>query len=228
VAYPGEEIFVFSPTQPGTYSIELQMTNSFGCVYDTLISNTFISLTSPQADFSASTTIVQVDQPLVSFTDQTSGEISSWNWTFFVFPSEVTSTEQNPQFSFPNDVGADYQVQLIVSNTAGCADTIFGTITVFENYTLFVPNSFSPDGNEYNNLFKVSGYGIDPYNFLLEIYNRWGELIFVSKNPEIGWDGSYGKTGEMSPNGTYTYKLNYKLKNQEQSKVISGHVNLIR
>jgi gliding motility-associated-like protein len=228
VAYPGEEIFVFSPTQPGTYSIELQMTNSLGCVYDTLISNTFISLTSPQADFSASTTIVQVDQPLVSFTDQTSGEISSWNWTFFVFPSEVTSTEQNPQFSFPNDVGADYQVQLIVSNTAGCADTIFGTITVFENYTLFVPNSFSPDGNEYNNLFKVSGYGIDPYNFLLEIYNRWGELIFVSKDPEIGWDGSYGNTGEISPIGTYTYKLNYKLKNQEQSKVISGHVNLIR
>jgi len=228
VAYPGEEIFVFSPTQPGTYSIELQMTNSFGCVYDTLISNTFISLTSPQADFSASTTIVQVDQPLVSFTDQSSGEISSWNWTFFVWPSEVTSTEQNPQFSFPNDVGADYQVQLIVSNTAGCADTIFGTITVFENYTLFVPNSFSPDGNEYNNLFKVSGYGIDPYNFLLEIYNRWGELIFVSKDPEIGWDGSYGNTGEISPIGTYTYKLNYKLKNQEQSKVISGHVNLIR
>jgi gliding motility-associated-like protein len=228
VAYPGEEIFVFSPTQPGTYSIELQMTNSFGCVYDTLISNTFISLTSPQADFSASTTIVQVDQPLVSFTDQSSGEISSWNWTFFVWPSEVTSTEQNPQFSFPNDAGADYQVQLIVSNTAGCADTIFGTITVFENYTLFVPNSFSPDGNEYNNLFKVSGYGIDPYNFLLEIYNRWGELIFVSKDPEIGWDGSYGNTGEISPIGTYTYKLNYKLKNQEQSKVISGHVNLIR
>jgi gliding motility-associated-like protein len=228
VAYPGEEIFVFSPTQPGTYSIELQMTNSLGCVYDTLISNTFISLTSPQADFSASTTIVQVDQPLVSFTDQSSGEISSWNWTFFVWPSEVTSTEQNPQFSFPNDVGADYQVQLIVSNTAGCADTIFGTITVFENYTLFVPNSFSPDGNEYNNLFKVSGYGIDPYNFLLEIYNRWGELIFVSKDPEIGWDGSYGNTGEISPIGTYTYKLNYKLKNQEQSKVISGHVNLIR
>ena len=115
-----------------------------------------------------------------------------------------------------------------MSNSNGCADTIVGTITVIENYTLFVPNSFSPDGNEYNNLFKVSGYGIDPSTFLLEIYNRWGELIFVSKNPEIGWDGSYGKTGEMSPNGTYTYKLNYKLKNQEQSKVISGHVNLMR
>jgi gliding motility-associated-like protein len=228
VVYSNQQIFVFNPSQPGSYSIGLQMTNSLGCVYDTLLSNALLSLPSPEADFSATPTIVEVDNPLVSFTDQSSGEISSWNWTFYVPPSEENSNQQNPQFSFPNDIGGAYAVELIVSNSNGCADTIVGTITVIENYTLFVPNSFSPDGNEYNNLFKVSGYGIDPSTFLLEIYNRWGELIFVSKNPEIGWDGSYGKTGEMSPNGTYTYKLNYKLKNQEQSKVISGHVNLIR
>jgi len=228
VPYPGEEIFVFTPSQPGTYSVELQLTNSLGCVYDTLVSNALLSLPSPEADFSATPTIVEVDNPLVSFTDQSSGEISSWNWTFYVPPSEETSAEQNPQFSFPNDVGGAYVVELIVSNSNGCADTIVGTITVIENYTLFVPNSFSPDGNEYNNLFEVSGYGIDPYTFLLQIYNRWGELIFVSKDPEKGWDGSYGNTLEMAPIGTYTYNLNYKLKNQDQPKSISGHVNLIR
>jgi gliding motility-associated-like protein len=228
VSYPGEEILVFSPSQPGAYSVELQLTNSLGCVYDTLVSNALLSLPSPEADFSATPTIVEVDNPLVSFTDQSSGEISSWNWTFYVPPSGETSAEQNPQFSFPNDVGGAYVVELIVSNSNGCADTIVGTITVIENYTLFAPNSFSPDGNEFNNVFKVSGYGIDLFSFRLEIYNRWGELIFVSKDPEIGWDGSYGKTGEISPIGTYTYKLNYKLKNQEQPNVISGHVNLIR
>jgi gliding motility-associated-like protein len=228
VPYPGEEIFVFTPSQPGTYSVELQLTNSLGCVYDTLVSNALLSLPSPEADFSATPTIVEVDNPLVSFTDQSSGEISSWNWTFYVPPSEETSAEQNPQFSFPNDVGGAYVVELIVSNSNGCADTIVGTITVIENYTLFVPNSFSPDGNEYNNLFEVSGYGIDPYTFLLQIYNRWGELIFVSKDPEKGWDGSYGNTLEIAPIGTYTYNLNYKLKNQDQPKSISGHVNLIR
>jgi gliding motility-associated-like protein len=93
---------------------------------------------------------------------------------------------------------------------------------------LFVPNSFSPDGNEFNNHFKVSGYGIDTNTFLLEIYNRWGELIFVSNDPEMGCDGSYGKKGEIAQIGTYTYTLNYKLKNQDQPKAISGHVNLIR
>ncbi len=228
VPYPGEEIFVFSPSQPGTYSVELQLSNSLGCVYDTVVSNALLSLPSPEADFSATPTIVEVDNPLVSFTDQSSGEISSWNWTFYVPPSGETSAEQNPQFSFPNDVGGAYVVELIVSNSNGCTDTIVGTITVIENYTLFVPNSFSPDGNEFNNVFKVSGYGIDLFSFRLEIYNRWGEIIFVSNDPEIGWDGSYGDSRKMAPIGAYTYKLNYKLKNQEQPNVISGHVNLIR
>jgi gliding motility-associated-like protein len=228
VPYPGEEILVFSPSQPGTYSVELQLTNSLGCVYDTLVSNALLSLPSPEADFSATPTIVEVDNPLVSFTDQSSGEISSWNWTFYVPPSGEISAEQNPQFSFPNDVGGAYVVELIVSNSNGCTDTIVGTITVIENYTLFVPNSFSPDGNEFNNVFKVSGYGIDLFSFRLEIYNRWGEIIFVSNDPEIGWDGSYGDSRKMVPIGAYTYKLNYKLKNQEQPNVISGHVNLIR
>jgi gliding motility-associated-like protein len=169
-----------------------------------------------------------VDNPLVSFIDQSSGVISSWNWTFNVPPSIVTSTVQNPEFLYPNTIGGDYEVQLVVSNTFGCSDTLTGIITVFENYTLFIPNSFSPDGNEFNNLFSVYGYGIETNNFQLAIYNRWGELIFVSKDPAKGWDGSYGKTGEMSPIGIYTYKLNYQLKNQDQPKVIYGHVNLIR
>jgi gliding motility-associated-like protein len=228
IASSSDETFVFKPNQPGTYSVELMLTNSLGCMYDTLISSNVVSLNSPEANFSSTPGVVEIDNPFVSFSDESLGEVSSWNWTFFVPPTEVTSNEQNPQFSFPNNMGGDYQVQLVVSNSNSCLDSIIGTITVFENYTLFVPNSFSPDGNEYNNQFKVSGYGIDAYTFLLEIYNRWGELIFASNNPEIGWDGSYGKKNELAPNGTYTYTLKYKLKNQEQPKVISGHVNLIR
>lgn len=226
--YSTQETVVFTPIQPGTYSIELQLTNSLGCVYDTLISNALTSVPSPQAGFSTSPTVVQVDNPFVSFTDQSSGEISSWNWTFNVLPSIETSTEQNPQFLFPSNTGGDYEVQLAVSNALGCSDTLTGIITVFENYTLFIPNSFSPDGNEFNNLFSVYLYGIETSNFQLAIYNRWGELIFVSNDPALGWDGSIGAKGEMSPIGTYTYYLNYQLKNQDQPKVIYGHVNLIR
>jgi len=228
VIYSNEEIVEFTPSQPGVYSVELQLTNSLGCVYDTLIPNVLVSLPAPQADFSTSPTIVQVEDPLVSFTDLSSGVNSSWNWTFFVPPSDQTSNEQNPEFLFPTDAGGSYQVQLIVGNSNGCSDTITGTVVVYENYTIYVPNSFSPDGNKINDVFLVSGYGIDMNNFLLEIYNRWGELIFVSEDPEKGWDGTNGKKGEMALIGTYTYTIKYRLKNEEQPKVLVGHVNLIR
>jgi PKD repeat protein len=113
------------------------------------------SLPTPQAGFSTSPSIIQVDNPLVSFTDQSSGEISSWNWTFNVPPSVETSSVQNPEFLFPNNTGGDYEVQLAVINAIGCSDTLTGIITVFENYTLFLPNTFTPDGNEFNNLFLI-------------------------------------------------------------------------
>jgi len=228
VAYSNNEIFIFYPNQPGTYSVELELTNALGCVYDTLIPTNLVSLETPAASFSSTPSVVQIDNPLVSFVDESLGEVSSWNWTFFVPSAAQTSSEQNPVFTFPGSIGGDYQVQLLVSNAAGCSDSISGIITVFENYTLFVPNSFSPDGNEFNNVFKIYGYGIEKNGFQLEIFNRWGALIFVSNDPAIGWDGSYGANGGVVQPGTYTYRLKYRLKNQSTMDFITGHVNVIR
>jgi gliding motility-associated-like protein len=223
-----DETFVFNPNQPGTYSVELMLTNSLGCIYDTLISANVVSLNSPEANFSSSPGLVEIDNPFVSFSDESLGEVSSWNWTFFVPPTPQTSSQQNPQFTFPGNTGGDYQVQLLVVNANGCSDSISGIITVYENYALFIPNSFTPDGDEFNNTFNVESYGIEMSDFELKIFNRWGELIFVSRDPAIGWDGCFGDNRGISQDGIYTYRLKYKLKNQDQPEIISGHVNLIR
>jgi gliding motility-associated-like protein len=223
-----DETFIFNPNQPGTYSVELQLTNSLGCIYDTLISTNIISIETPEANFSSSPSVVQIDNPLVSFTDESIGDVSSWNWTFFVPPTPQTSSELNPQFLFPGSIGGDYQVQLSVSNVNGCSDSISGIITVFENYTLFIPNSFTPDGDEFNNEFKVLGYGIDPSKFSMKIFNRWGELIFESYDLDKGWQGKYGKDSFSALAGTYTYLIEYQFVNQEQSMSKVGNINLIR
>lgn len=75
-------------------------------------------------------------------------------------------------------------------------------------------------------MFNVSGYGIEKNGFQLEIFNRWGALIFVSNDPAIGWDGSYD--GVVVQPGTYSYSLKYRLKNQSTMDFITGHVNVIR
>ena len=115
-----------------------------------------------------------------------------------------------------------------MSNVNGCSDSISGIITVFENYTLFIPNSFTPDGDEFNNEFKVLGYGIDPSKFSMKIFNRWGELIFESYDLDKGWQGKYGKDSLSALAGTYTYLIEYQFVNQEQSMSKVGNINLIR
>ena len=60
------------------------------------------------------------------------------------------------------------------------------------------------------------------------IYNRWGEVIFESLHPEVGWDGSYGTQGNPCQNGTYTYLITIKLPSVDERKTITGHLNLIR
>ena len=60
------------------------------------------------------------------------------------------------------------------------------------------------------------------------IYNRWGELLFESHNPYVGWDGSYGLEGLDCPSGTSSYKVNIKLQDKEETLIIMGHVNLLR
>ena len=64
------------------------------------------------------------------------------------------------------------------------------------------------------------------------IFNRWGEVIFESYNHEFGWDGTYGgvngKPFFLCQDGTYTWKIDFKLKENDAHKVVNGHVTIVR
>ncbi|MEY4602969.1 MAG: hypothetical protein RIT43_261, partial [Bacteroidota bacterium] len=72
--------------------------------------------------------------------------------------------------------------------------------------------------------------GFDPYDYVLYIFNRWGEIIFESRNPYVGWDGSYGSNNEVElvQDGTYTWKIEFKTTMNDERKMVVGHVNVIR
>jgi gliding motility-associated-like protein len=96
-------------------------------------------------------------------------------------------------------------------------------VTIYFDPILYVPNTFTPDGNNFNPVFKPEGGNIVDYN--LKIFNRWGELIFESNNFNIGWDGTYG--GLPSPDGTYIWVIEYSDSSLIPNR-IKGHVNLLR
>ena len=91
-------------------------------------------------------------------------------------------------------------------------------------YALYSPNAFSPDGDGINDLFKVSGQGMS--DFQIEIYNRWGQMVYKSIDLSNGWDGTF--KGKNLPTGTYVYKIKTSKFGLEQILVKSGSVGLVR
>jgi gliding motility-associated-like protein len=99
---------------------------------------------------------------------------------------------------------------------------------ISEEVIYWVPNTFTPDGDQFNQTFKPVLYsGYDPYDYDFFIFNRWGELIWESHNVSFGWDGSYNE-GRKCPDGVYTWKMNLKTMNNDEKIQVLGHVTLIR
>jgi gliding motility-associated-like protein len=111
----------------------------------------------------------------------------------------------------------------------GCIDSTSVAIAPQQGGIYYIPNSFTPDGDLYNQVFKpFFTAGFDIYQYNMQIYNRWGEIIFETNNLDFGWDGSYGLEGTDALPGSYTYKINIKVPDNDDRVIITGHVNLIR
>lgn len=96
-----------------------------------------------------------------------------------------------------------------------------------EEVIYYVPNTFTPNGDEHNNLFNpVFVCGYDPLEYRFDVYNRWGEIVFTSLDAKAGWDGTY--QGIPAKEGVFGWKLEYKADNTTEKKVLTGHANLLR
>jgi len=145
--------------------------------------------------------------------------ISSYLW---IFPDGSTSTAPSPTFTYPEG-GGDQTITLIATSAQGCIDTATVVIYLEDDLVFYIPNAFTPDGDEFNNVFQpVFTSGFDPYSFNMLIFNRWGEIIFETNDATKGWDGTYG--GKMVPDGTYTWTLSFKSPKNDKKYEYQGHV----
>lgn len=178
----------------------------------------------PTAYFTFAPGSVFTDDPEVTFANLSTGA-TSYNWDFGD-GSPVISTE-NPVHNFPG-VPYTYNVALTATNDLGCTNTFNADVEVEPITLFFIPNTFTPDGDSYNDTFKpVFESGFDPYNYHLQVYNRYGELLFESYDATKGWDGTYGSQGQIDA-GTYTWKIEFKELNSDVRKVYNGHVTILK
>ena len=182
----------------------------------------------PIAEFAPSSNSVSTLNTEVFFDNQSIGA-STYVWNFG--DGSQNSTEENPIHVFPTDEETNYTIMLIAASPLGCLDTAYSTVQVYEELIFYVPNTFTPDQDDYNPVFQpVFTAGFDPYDYTLYIFNRWGELIFESHDATVGWDGSYGSNGqiELCQDGVYTWKIEFKVTRWDERRQVVGHVNLIR
>lgn len=114
-------------------------------------------------------------------------------------------------------------------NITGCSTTDTVQVIVFEEFTVFAPNAFTPNGDEINDVFLPRGNNISPDAYRMSIFDRWGILVFESAEPDLGWDGRI--SGSDAPIGVYTYQINAApiyVGEARSTKDLRGHVTLTR
>jgi gliding motility-associated-like protein len=127
----------------------------------------------------------------------------------------------NPSHVFESP--GEYTVTLVATDAKGCVDSITKPISIYEEFYVYIPNSFFPDGDRYNDFFSGSFVGVKWIK--MEIFNRWGESLFYTEDQDFKWDGTY--QNKRVPDGTYTWKLTYK-PNRGIDEMMTGHVNVLR
>lgn len=206
------------PLDVAMYDVWLRTTSANGCVSEILRPDYITVYPKPDALFAVDEDIKDIIDPKFIFTDLSSENVTGWDWTF---GDGDYSDVQNPVHSYP-DTGI-YPIQLVVETEYGCLDTVSYRVKVNPLFTFYVPNSFTPDGNGINDEFFGLGQGYSSYS--MYIYDRWGELIFESNDPEYTWDGTY--KGQQVQQGTYVYRF-YILDWQGHDHQYKGIVTLHR
>lgn len=170
----------------------------------------------PDADFGVFSQN-QIEGLPITFQNLTlNGYVYEW-----FFSDGGTSILINPTHVF--DSPGDYTVTLVATDAKGCVDSITKPITIYEEFYIYIPNSFFPDEDRSNDFFSGSFVGVKWIK--MEIFNRWGERLYYTEDQNFKWDGTYNSI--RVPDGTYTWKLIYK-PNRGIEDIMTGHVNILR
>lgn len=207
---------------PGVYDVTLSITNGPGCVTTTTASSMITVYEQPNAEFNFGPQPTDELHGEITFTDASSGGVD-YLW---IFDEEGSSTATDPTWNFTNY--GNYEVTLQLTGDGGCYDEISKVVVIDDVILFYVPNIFTPDGDDYNETFQpVMTQGFDHYDYHFTIFNKWGEVVFESYNASVGWDGSYGDRG-LVQDGTYIWQIEFRASDSDKRHEHRGHVTILK
>jgi len=206
----------------GCFDVTMTVTTAQGCVNSLTYTDFICAYPTPEALF-------YVTDPAQLSTNNEFNlvNLSLNGHTYFWDLGDGTTTNAfEPIHSYPDENG-NYIITLIATNEAGCTDTAWTQVQVKQEDLIYVPNSFTPNGDMTNNVFvPILTAGFVESTYELQIFDRWGLLVFNSRTIGEGWDGTYRNLNALD--GTYIWKISVLLYDAIEYKEYIGHVNLIR
>lgn len=210
-------LYVLAP-DVGTYDIELSVTGAIDC---------FDVMASDQVDKFGLVTVETIEDQVVGLdsqdlllettADSNDGSTITFQWSP---PEGLSCTDcQEPTLS-PT---GDQTFMVIATDANGCTASDELNITLDFTKNIYVPNAFTPNNDGKNDIFNIYGHGIEEVN--LQIFDRWGTLVFETSDHTIGWDGTYA--GEPLNNAVFYYSLQAKFVDGDERQK-TGDITLIR
>jgi gliding motility-associated-like protein len=204
----------------GVGSYEVVVTDANGC-QDSVFSPVLDDLPYPSASFDYRIEGETLIDQEVQFLNNPNG---TTQWTWF-FGNGESSNERDPRFKY--DRAGDYLVALLASN-GFCVDTAYRYVNIDPMLLVYVPNAFTPGINGINDFFFPQGEGIELESYDMEIYDRWGKVVWYTGEYSKKWDGRNKNTGKEAPVGTYAYRITFREFADLDRHTVKGIVNLIR
>ncbi|MBS1646275.1 MAG: gliding motility-associated C-terminal domain-containing protein [Bacteroidetes bacterium] len=210
---------------PGTGNVKVLYTDANGC------QNTawarIITYAIPKAEFDYEPKPVTILAPNVTFQNQSynvMGGPLTYTWNFGDTLGDASISNQlSPQHLYQNP--GPHEVSLIVTSKNGCADTAVRTVVIENDFALYVPNAFTPNGDGKNEVFKAMGEGVSDY--VIYIYDRWGNQVFTSKDITEGWNGALHNHGSALQTDVYAWRISIRTADHKGHSY-SGTVTLLR
>jgi gliding motility-associated-like protein len=203
--------------------IGIMITDAAGCSATVTQNDVVCVVSNPSASFTWSP-IEPTSGSTVFFDNLSLGGVT-YTWNI----DGVDYTSEDVAFPLPSAVGETFQACLDVVGVGGCMDAQCYTVSVSSSSYVYVPNSFTPDGDGNNDVFAPVITGLSSTSrYSFNVYNRWGDLIFETKDPTAVWVGDINGGSHFVEDGTYVYELKIQFNSGEEPFKRMGTIVVVR
>lgn len=208
----------------GQFSPYITVVTADGCTSSDTLSNPITVYGYPEVNFIYSPEEVNVLETTLQFTNLTEGA-SQYDWDFGAFGS---SQVVNPRITLPQIDNLEAEVCLTATNSDGCSADTCKTIIVESILQVWTPNCFTPDQDKINEVWLPVINGADKRSYHLWIYDRWGNMVFETTDPDKGWNGSVNNGSFYPQNDIFVWRMEVKAVNGKDTEVFEGTITLLR